>query len=58
MAPNFGQSSVTHKIGLASAEDIDAEVETWLDRAYEANLLSRKSPVHAHRALLIRELDQ
>ena len=37
-APNFGQSSVTHKIGLASADDIDAEVEGWLGRAYEANV--------------------
>lgn len=38
LAPNFGQSSVTHKIGLASADDIDAEVEGWLGRAYEANV--------------------
>jgi uncharacterized protein DUF5655 len=37
-APNFGQSSVTHKIGLASAEDIDAEVEGWLRRGYELNV--------------------
>jgi hypothetical protein len=37
-APNFGQSSVTHKIGLASADDIDAEVEGWLRRAYELNV--------------------
>ena len=37
-APNFGQSSVTHKIGLTSADDIDQEVEGWLKRAYEANV--------------------
>jgi hypothetical protein len=37
-APNFGQSSVTHKIGLESADDIDDEVEGWLKKAYEANL--------------------
>ncbi|MEX2548305.1 MAG: DUF5655 domain-containing protein [Chloroflexota bacterium] len=37
-APNFGQSSVTHKIGLASADDIDQEVEGWLKQAYEANV--------------------
>ncbi len=37
-AANFGQSSVTHKIGLASADEIDAEVEGWLKRAYEASV--------------------
>ncbi len=37
-APNFGQSSVTHKIGLESADDIDDEVEGWLKKAYEANV--------------------
>jgi len=37
-APNFGQSSVTHRIGLASADDIDPEVEGWLRKAYEANV--------------------
>lgn len=38
LAPNFGQSSVTHKIGLASVDEIDADVEGWLGRAYEANV--------------------
>jgi len=37
-APDFGQSSVTHRIGLASADDIDPEVEGWLTKAYEANV--------------------
>jgi hypothetical protein len=37
-APNFGQSSVTHKIGLEIASDIDDEVEGWLKKAYEANV--------------------
>ena len=37
-APNFGQSSVTHKIGLGSADEIDDEVEDWLKKAYEANV--------------------
>ncbi len=37
-APNFGQSSVTHRMGLASADDIDPEVEGWLRKAYEANV--------------------
>jgi hypothetical protein len=34
-APNFGQSSVTHKIGLASADDVDDFALAWLKRAYE-----------------------
>jgi len=38
VANSFGQSSVTHKIGLASADDLDDEVEGWLKRAYEANV--------------------
>jgi hypothetical protein len=33
-APNFGQSSVTHKIGLASADDVDDETISWLKKAY------------------------
>jgi hypothetical protein len=37
-AASFGQSSVTHKIGLASADDIDQEVEAWLTQAYEVNV--------------------
>jgi hypothetical protein len=34
---NFGQSSVTHRIGLASAADVDGFVDDWLHAAYEAN---------------------
>jgi hypothetical protein len=34
-APNFGQSAVTMKIGLATPDDVDSEVEGWLRRAYE-----------------------
>ena len=37
-APNFGQSSVTHKIGLASADEIDDFVVDWLKRGYELNV--------------------
>lgn len=37
-ARNFGQSSVTHKIGLASADDIDLDVEGWLRKAYAVNV--------------------
>jgi len=37
-APNFGQSSVTHKIGLESADDVDDFVEGLLKKAYEANV--------------------
>jgi len=36
-APNFGQSSVTHKIPLSSAADVDDFVVDWLRRAYELN---------------------
>jgi hypothetical protein len=36
-APNFGQSSVTHKIALASADDVDEFVDDWLHQAYNAN---------------------
>lgn len=38
VAKNFGQSSVTHKIGIESADQLDEEVETWLKRAYEVNI--------------------
>ena len=34
-APNFGQSAVTMRVGLASAEEIDDEVEGWLRQAYD-----------------------
>ena len=37
-APNFGQSSVTHKIGLETSDDVDDEVEGWLKKAYETNV--------------------
>jgi hypothetical protein len=37
-APNFGQSSVTHKIGLASVDEVDEYVVDWLKRAYELNV--------------------
>ena len=36
-APSFPQSSVTHKIALASAADVDDFVIDWLHRGYEAN---------------------
>jgi hypothetical protein len=34
---SFGQSSVTHRIGLASSDDVDDFVAEWLRRAYEVN---------------------
>jgi hypothetical protein len=36
-APNFGQSSVTMKIGLSLPEEVDDEVEGLLRQAYEQN---------------------
>ena len=36
-APNFPQTSVTHKIALSSVADIDDFVIDWLRRGYEAN---------------------
>jgi hypothetical protein len=36
-AKNFPQSSVTHKIPLASAADVDAEVVRWIKRSYAEN---------------------
>lgn len=38
VAKNFPQSSVTHKIGLTSADDIDDEVVGWVKRAYAENI--------------------
>ena len=38
VARNLGQSSMTHRIVLASVADVDDEVRTWLERAYEANV--------------------
>ena len=37
-ASNFGQSSVTHKIALASADEVDDFVIDWLKRGYELNV--------------------
>jgi uncharacterized protein DUF5655 len=36
-AKNFPQSSVTHKIALASADDFDDEVLGWVKRSYAEN---------------------
>ena len=36
-AVSFGQSSVTHRIGLSSVDDVDDFVADWLRRAYEFN---------------------
>ena len=38
VAKSIGQSSMTHKIGLSSPADFDAEATGWLRRAYEANV--------------------
>ena len=37
-AKSIGQSSMTHKLGLSSAEEVGPETVGWLRRAYEANL--------------------
>ena len=37
-ARSMGQSGVTHRIGLASADEVDDEVVGWLQRAYDANV--------------------
>jgi hypothetical protein len=37
-AKSIGQSSMTHKLGLSSVDDVDAESIGWLRRAYEVNL--------------------
>ena len=37
-AKSIGQSSMTHKLALSSADDVDHETVGWLRRAYEANL--------------------
>jgi hypothetical protein len=36
-AKSMGQSGVTARIGLSSANDVDDEVVDWMRRAYEAN---------------------
>ena len=38
VAKNFPQSSVTHKIGLTSADDLDDEVVGWIKRSYAENI--------------------
>jgi len=35
-AGSFGSGSVTHRVRLASVEEVDAEVREWLRAAYEA----------------------
>jgi predicted transport protein len=37
-ARNFGQSSVTHKIGLNAPAQVDDEVVGWLRKSYELNV--------------------
>lgn len=37
LAKSFPQSSVTHKIGLSSANEIDDEVLGWIKRSYAQN---------------------
>jgi len=37
-AKSIGQSSMTHKLALSSADEVSAESIGWLRRAYEANL--------------------
>jgi hypothetical protein len=37
-AKSIGQSSMTHKLGLSSVDDVSHETIGWLRRAYEANL--------------------
>ena len=37
LAKNFAQSSVTHKISLSSAADVDDDVVGWIKRSYGVN---------------------
>jgi predicted transport protein len=37
-AKSIGQSSMTHRLALSSADDVNRETIGWLRRAYEANL--------------------
>jgi hypothetical protein len=37
LARSLGQSAMNARIGLSSADDVDDEVMTWLQRAYDAN---------------------
>lgn len=34
-AGSFGSGSITHKVGLTSAKEVDAEVAAWLQEAYD-----------------------
>jgi hypothetical protein len=36
-ARSMRQSAVTHRIGLASPDEVDEEVLAWLQRAYDVN---------------------
>jgi hypothetical protein len=38
VARNFPQSSVTHKVALTSADDLDDEVVGWIKAAYAENI--------------------
>jgi hypothetical protein len=38
LAKNFAQSSVTHKIGLTSADDVDDDVVGWIKHSYRSNV--------------------
>jgi predicted transport protein len=35
-AGSFGSGNITHKVGLSSPDDVDAEIEGWLREAYRA----------------------
>jgi Domain of unknown function (DUF5655) len=35
-AGSFGSGNITHKVALASPDEVDAELEAWLRDAYEA----------------------
>ena len=35
-AGSFGSGNITHRVGLAAIEDVDAELEGWLRAAYDA----------------------
>ena len=35
-ARSFGSGNITHRVGLAAVEDVDAELEGWLRDAYDA----------------------
>ena len=35
-APGFGSGSITHKIALSSLEDVDEELISWMQQAYDS----------------------